>query len=683
MEEKTKKENLLKRIIPPNLIIPVAISGILIVLISTFLEYRSRKQDYEKILENQAVLFVKTLGNTSEKVYKAAEAVETEITNYLLSQLKLINIHDQSEKLNMNVLEKLIDTAGFDEIQIYDSEGKTDIYSSRGSANPGIIPSNVIKSFLIKGQNELIYLIADTLNMKDDRIALIIPRERGGIFAGIIKLESIQSFRNYFGFGYFLKSLHSGEGLEYIVLENPYTIIAGSFEGFTISSFSEDNFLSEVLSENTIKARTLNYGEKSIYEVAVPFNPGIETAAVLRMGFSLSKYELLNAHANRRLFILVGVFIIVGIVLLNFGLTYRHRQLLKIDLDNLRNYTNIILENLASGVLTVRKNGKIQVVNKFASDILEKEYKTLFNKSYFELPEQFQKIVEKTLKQKSEINKPQKQWFYINGNSRLLSIKSTTLKLENDEDTCILLIDDITEQAKLEEQIQRNEKLTAMKKLSSAVAHEIRNPLSSIQLIIDYLKKKYKPSENLDKYNSFMETLGKEISRISNIVEEFLKYARPPKINLSAMNFSEFFSDIRTLYRGKLEKSNINITFNLEDHPEFRGDYEKLKQVFINLIENAADAITPPGKISITGRISGESGESYEISIEDTGCGISENETKQIFDLYYTTKKKGSGIGLAVVEQIISQHSGTINVQSRTGKGTKFILKLPLNLVNI
>lgn len=679
MEEKIKKESFLQKILPPNLIIPIAFSGILIVIVTTFFEYKSRKRDYEEILEKQAVLFVRTMGSTSENVYKAAEAFETEITRHLFSQLKLMNVQGQPEKPSVSLPEEGFEFSGFDEIQIYSSEGKRLFNLSKEINIPCIIPANLIKSFLRREQNELIYLISDTLNIRNDRIALIIPGKGDGILAGIVKLASIQSFRSHFGFGYFLKSLRSGEGLEYIVLENPYTIVAGSFEGFTISSFSGDKFLQEVLSENSIKTRTLDYDGKSIYEVAAPFNPGIETSAVLRMGFSLNEYELLNTRADRRLFVLVGVLIIIGIVLINFALTYRHRQLLKEDLDTLKTYTNIILENLASGVITVGKTGKIQVVNKFASEILEKEYKSLFNKSFTELPEPFQKIVEKSLKEKGEINS-EKQWLFKNGNSKLLLIKSTTLNLENSEDTCILLIDDITEQAKLEEQVRRNEKLTAMKKLSSAVAHEIRNPLSSIQLIIDYLKKKYKPAQNLDIYNKFMETLGNEISRISTIVEEFLKFARPPKMNLSPLNFTDFFKDIGILFQAKLEQSDIEIALDLQSHPEINGDYEKLKQVFINLLENAIESIVPPGKISITGKISDDY---YEISIRDTGKGIPENEIKRIFDLYYTTKKKGSGIGLAVAEQIISQHKGTIDVQSRVGEGTIFTIKFPLNLVNI
>jgi two-component system sensor histidine kinase HydH len=227
----------------------------------------------------------------------------------------------------------------------------------------------------------------------------------------------------------------------------------------------------------------------------------------------------------------------------------------------------------------------------------------------------------------------------------------------------------------LEEQMRRNEKLTAMRKLASAVAHEIRNPLNSINLIVDLIKKKYKPVEDIEQYNVNLMTVQKEISRISTIVDEFIHLARLPERKLAPIDFPKLLSEIDALFHARLE-NQINIVYDMHNNPEYHGDPEQLKQVFINLIQNAIEAISPPGKITVTGRTRAEM---YEISIKDTGCGISNNDLEQIFDIYFTTKKQGNGIGLAVVHQIISSHNGTIDVESTEGRGTTFLLRFPLD----
>ena len=304
------------------------------------------------------------------------------------------------------------------------------------------------------------------------------------------------------------------------------------------------------------------------------------------------------------------------------------------------------------------------------------EFADVYNKSYEVFPGIFVEAVRSCGRDTDTAKDLRCYSLPDSGDKRWLSLRTTHMQEEAGPASCILLVDDVTEEVQLEEQKRTNERLSAMRRLASGVAHEIRNPLNSINLIIDLLKKEYIPDRNHDKYSMYITTVHKEISRINAIVEEFLRFTRPPQLQPELLDVSEFFGEIETLFRPRLSEGDHTMTVNVPPRYRLPADPGQLKQVFVNLIENAIQAFDKKGKIIITGEVQGDN---YEITVEDNGCGIAPEEIDHIFDIYYTTKKEGSGIGLAVVHQIITQHKGKITVQSEKGSGTKFTIQLPVN----
>ncbi len=262
------------------------------------------------------------------------------------------------------------------------------------------------------------------------------------------------------------------------------------------------------------------------------------------------------------------------------------------------------------------------------------------------------------------------------GRNIYIALRTSIIKDEDDNKTCVLLIDDVTDQTQLEEQVRRNQRLTAMRNLASAVAHEIINPLNAIKLIVDLIKKKNKSIKGAGIYDQHLNTVQNEIQRISTIVDQYLRFARPPEIKLTTVNFPDLLDEIAALYGSPLKEKNILFKVNIESHKPIMGDVDQLKQVFINLVKNAEESIEPPGEISISGK---DRGTCYEIHISDTGKGIAEKDIHSIFDFHFTTEKNSSGIGLSVVQQIMDAHRAKINVQSVVGKGTTFILQFPFS----
>ncbi|MGR3301229.1 MAG: sensor histidine kinase [Candidatus Scalindua sp.] len=229
-----------------------------------------------------------------------------------------------------------------------------------------------------------------------------------------------------------------------------------------------------------------------------------------------------------------------------------------------------------------------------------------------------------------------------------------------------------------QEQLVRTEKLAAVGTLASGVSHELRNPLSSIKNAVFLLKRKLsrKVMPDIDeKVLQFLDIMDKEIDRSTRIINDllgFTRVAKPTRIR----------SDIRIVINEALSRveiaENIKLSKDLQsDLPMVTIDANQIGQVLINLIENACQVMTDGGELQISTR---KSEVFVDIEIADTGCGIPEKDVKKIFDPLFTTKPKGTGMGLAICHGIIDKHKGIIEVKSQEGKGTNMIIKLPLEV---
>jgi len=217
------------------------------------------------------------------------------------------------------------------------------------------------------------------------------------------------------------------------------------------------------------------------------------------------------------------------------------------------------------------------------------------------------------------------------------------------------------------------EKDMMWREMAQVMAHEIKNPLTPLRLSTERMEMKYwGKSENFDKiFQDSMEVINEEISNLQHLVKEFSKFARMPSANFEEYDINEQIRDIIPPYRGKAD-----ITLALDPEiPEFFGDKMQMKQVFVNLIQNAIQAMPARGIMDISSKY--EDG-AFIFTIKDSGDGIPPEDMERIFRPYYTTKEKGTGLGLSIVKRIINQHQGTIEVESKKDEGTIFIIKINL-----
>jgi signal transduction histidine kinase len=228
---------------------------------------------------------------------------------------------------------------------------------------------------------------------------------------------------------------------------------------------------------------------------------------------------------------------------------------------------------------------------------------------------------------------------------------------------------------KTEAQLIRSEKLAALGQLAAGIAHEIRNPLTSINILIHSL------TENLPTKNSRWEDLKvieEEILRINEIVDQFLRFAKPASPLFEKADLIPIFEETLQLLRPQIERGGISVQKEFESLPPATVDKEQMKQVILNLLMNAIQAMPEAGRLGLSGRMSRD-GHWVELTIQDSGIGIPLEDIDKLFDPFFSTKEGGIGLGLSIAHRIIDQHHGKIEVESKPGKGTLFTISLPIS----
>jgi signal transduction histidine kinase len=236
------------------------------------------------------------------------------------------------------------------------------------------------------------------------------------------------------------------------------------------------------------------------------------------------------------------------------------------------------------------------------------------------------------------------------------------------------------DQLKLREQLIRSEKMAALGQLSAGIAHEIRTPLTSIKIFIQSLEKEIELDEN---QKEDFRIIKKEIDRINENVIRFLNFARPEDPLFQQLNIHELIKESLNLLAAKMKTSSVDLEISLlEVCPPVEGDPKQLGQVFLNLFLNAIEAMPRGGVLtvrSILKTIPESHEEILQISVDDTGCGIPEKDRPYLFDPFFTTKDAGTGLGLSIVYSIVQKHDGRIELESEMGKGSSFIVSLPVH----
>ncbi len=276
------------------------------------------------------------------------------------------------------------------------------------------------------------------------------------------------------------------------------------------------------------------------------------------------------------------------------------------------------------------------------------------------------RIVELKKSLSMEFRLKHKEGHWVEFESRCMPVKGETDSIEN----IVIISRDISERKKSEEILLQSEKLSIVGELAAGVAHEIRNPLTTIKGFVQL----YKAENSSIKYNDL---LLNELERIETITSELLTLGKPQAVNLNRTNVGELIENTLELLSPQALLNNIQFKLKIEDPPlMITGERNQLKQVFLNVLKNAIEAMPQGGEIVISLRKGAV--EECIISVQDQGCGIPEELLPRLGEPFYSLKEKGTGLGIMICHKILKQHHGSITYTSKIKEGTRVEIKLPL-----
>lgn len=336
-------------------------------------------------------------------------------------------------------------------------------------------------------------------------------------------------------------------------------------------------------------------------------------------------------------------------------------------------YTNSIIESIKSGVVVINKDMFITIINEGAIAILDAEAGCIGN-SFMDVFNCCTNIRHEILSAMNENKTVENIEIQLDERNKDINISLYPLTQNNANKGLVIIIDDITELKKLQQQAMRNEKLVALGELSSGIAHEIRNPLAIIKAIEQTMKNELKSNAEAIKE---LNIIDEEIERANKIVKALMEFAKPSKSQTRPYYIDDILDEVILIVNKYASQKNVEIELNETDNELILADKELLKQAFINIIFNSVDAMPQGGTIGI-------STEQYndkwvKLIFEDSGIGIEPENLKKIFNPFFTTKQEGTGLGLSIVHRVLEEHNCTVDVYSKPNEGTRFEILFPIN----
>jgi len=665
----------------PKVIIAVALIVGTLMIVSAFIELKQSKEEIFHLLKEQSISLIESVTQSSINALNSSEEIENLIAERLFNNARLIR---ELDSLNILTKEKLIRIGkenSLYRINIFDKAGNR-ILSNRIPepdhlhGEEDINRAKELEPILKEGLSEFIIGIKDAEFTEGQRFAVAVARSRKkGAIVINLDAKSFLEFRKRIGLGKIIRDLSDNHGVEYLALQDTAGILAAGTTVDTLNSIESDSFLYNALNNDNIYTRIHSYKNGEVFETIKRLVYNGEVIGLFRLGLSLDDVKTVEDRMMRRIIIISLVLAAIGIVVLSVIFTTQNLRSVSNEFKKFKTFTSVVLANMGDAVIVVDGKKIITLFNKSSEKLFKTKSDKILNNEIRDLSQDISENFDSFIHSEKEFLDDFMIGTNINNERKYLLLNFTRNKtVEPEKDSYTIVIKDITDAKKMEEEAKRKEKLSAMGELASGVAHEIRNPINAIGMIAQRLDREFKVENDKVEFHNITKLLRDEVTRINKIITQFLGYAKPLTLQVKDVNSKEFFDDLFRLF---VEQARIkNVKFNKLSQEDFliKLDPELLKQSLINLIQNALDAAEKEGIVELDYNLNNNQ---LVIEVNDNGPGIPDELKKKIFDLYFTTKNEGTGIGLSVAQKIISEHNGTIEVFSEAGKSTKFKITLP------
>ena len=345
------------------------------------------------------------------------------------------------------------------------------------------------------------------------------------------------------------------------------------------------------------------------------------------------------------------------------------------DLARDNEQMEVVLQSLTDGVLVADQNNQVILVNKAAERLMPIRGHEDSEKVLWEIiaDPDIAAFVQQTIENEEHARDRE---FTLQESGKILAVSLMPLVREGQVGGNLVHVEDISEKRLREARLRRAENLASLTNLTAGVAHEIKNPLGSISIHIQLMERILKDDNSSSELHKHLEIVGEEVDRLNRIVMDFLFAVRPIDINLEDHDLNALLHETMDFLKYELGEADITLREDYQrDIPHILLDEKFIKQAILNIVKNAINAMPKGGVLTVETCFQNEE---VQLSISDTGLGMSEKLIAKVFEPYFTTKEFGSGIGLTIVYKIIKEHRGDISVTSQEGKGSSFLLSFPV-----
>jgi len=645
---------------------------------SALIELHQSKKETLQIMTKQSHSLLESIIIASQNVMRANEILDENYRQRLLNTATLIKILYDEGLLTNEKLKLIAKKNNILRINIFNKAGRR-IFSSYDSGEqphrPRYNPLKILSPILRGEMDSLIIGIKPARFGEGYRYAVAVAAKDRNIIVLNMDARELIDTRKKTGFGILMRSIAAQNPyIVYVALQDTTSLLAASGNVRRLESIHESRFLRQALKDSLFLTRITRFDTLQVFEAVHPFAFHGIKLGLFRLGLSLQPVNDINNRIYRRLIFITLLLIGLGTLIVVYIFTRERYQLLQREYTVVETYAGNIIQNVSDAIIVVNEKNGIQIFNRAAEELFSLSVDQIIGRPLESLAKNGDcKVWTANAAGMEQVT------CTIHGTQKFLLVSRSQFKDSHNEMNTIYVIRDLTDQKRLEQQLQRKQRLTAMGELAAGIAHEIRNPLNTIGTIVQQLDKDFEPTANSEEYHELAGLVYNEVKRINQTIQDFLRFARPEPIQPFPFEVTELIRETELHYRPTAKEKNIDLITEIEWSGRVVWDKQQMKQVLNNLVLNAIQAMKGGGKIKI--QLSRKDEHFVELSIEDNGPGIPSDIREKIFNLYFTTKSTGTGVGLSIVQRIVEEHDGSIIVESEPGKGAIFKLILPITVI--
>ncbi len=471
---------------------------------------------------------------------------------------------------------------------------------------------------------------------------------------------------------YLLNQLSQEAGIEYIMLQNLEGIVFASKLISQTTRIEDDDFLESALEADTALSRVIDFQDREILEMVQKFNSGEQFYGLFRVGLSLYAHRQLTSNLQKQIWLFIVLLFIISLIGVVIVVGYQNLSITEAALTRATAITQSLQDSIAGIVLSTDENLKIVTANITArhhfglpdSDIPGRLYEEYFPDDPFR--------VKSVLKDKRPLNFETQ----IKGSSGIMQllVSTSTLYSGNEQTGGVIVVaQDISEKRALEKQAQQSHRLSELGSVAAGLAHDIRNPLNAIGMVMQRMGSEIEVTGDRSEFDSFLDTLKNEHTKLNAIVEKILQVARSSRLELKPVMIAPVIEEAIALYQYEADEKDIRILPELQNG-EINLNEVSFKSIISNLVKNAIEAIEKNGTIRIKSIFADGK---LRVQVIDDGPGIAEDKLGNLFKPFYTLKQGGTGLGLATAYKAAADHGGDLKVESKPGGPTIFTVIIP------